>query len=203
MKKNTLDEGSSARRGGQFEGNVRIADDVIIELVKKTMSVIPNVQPATTGLASKFGIGRKGGDGIRVLSVEDGKIPATTVDVYIRTKYGYRIPDLVWDVQEKIKSNLERYTGYTVTAVNVNVQGIYMEDPKDAPAPEPEPERRKTPEKTEKSEPVVPVVPVAPVAPVAPVVPVVPVAPAAPVTPATAVTANTAKAGSTVQTKEE
>ena len=40
-------------------------------------------------------------------------------------KYGQRIPDIAWDVQEKIKDNLERYTGYEVQAVNVNVQGIY------------------------------------------------------------------------------
>jgi len=142
-EKNALGEGNAARKGSQFEGNVRIADDVIVELVKKTISGISNIQLATVGLVSKFGIGRKSGDGIRVLSVEDGKIPATTVDVYIRTKYGYRIPDLVWDVQEKVKANLERYTGYTVTAVNVNVQGIYMDDPKDAP----EQEAKGTPEK--------------------------------------------------------
>ena len=136
--KNALDKENAAQRWTQFEGNVRISDDVIIELAKKTISGIPNIQLASMGLVSKFGIGRKSGDGIRVLSVEDGKIPATTVDVYIRTKYGYRIPDLVWDVQEKVKANLERYTGYTVTAVNVNVQGIYMDDPKDVSEEAPE-----------------------------------------------------------------
>jgi len=128
------DEKSTQGKAAHFEGNVRIADDVIIELVKKTISSVANIQLASSSLASKFGIGRKSSEGIRVLSAEDGKIPATTVDVYIRTKYGYRIPDLVWDVQEKVKANLERYTGYTVTAVNVNVQGIYMEDPKDTAA---------------------------------------------------------------------
>jgi len=130
--KNAPAEGKTAHpKGGQFEGNVRISDDVIIELAKKTVLGIPNIQLANMGLVSKFGIGRKSGDGIRVMSVEDGKIPATTVDIYIRTQYGHRIPDLVWDVQEKVKANLERYTGYTVTAVNVNVQGIYMDDPKE------------------------------------------------------------------------
>ena len=139
--KSAFDEGSAARRGAQFEGNVRISDDVIIELAKKTMSSIPNIQLASMGLASKFGIGRKSGEGIRVSSIEDGKIPATTVDVYIRTKYGYRIPDLVWDVQEKVKANLERFTGFTVTAVNVNVQGIYVDDPRDlSGVPEEDPE---------------------------------------------------------------
>jgi len=133
-EKNALDEKTAVpSKVAQFEGNVRISDDVIIELAKKTVLSIPNIQLASMGLVSKFGIGRKGGEGIRVLSVEDGKIPATTVDVYIRTKYGHRIPDLVWDVQEKVKSDLERYTGYIVTAVNVNVQGIYVDDPKEVP----------------------------------------------------------------------
>ena len=132
--------GADLPKGTQFEGNVRISDDVIIELAKKTICDIPNIQLANMGLVSKFGIGRKSGDGIRVLSVEDGKIPATTVDIYIRTKYGHRIPDLVWDVQEKVKANLERYTGYTVTSVNVNVQGIYVDDPKEISEETPEEE---------------------------------------------------------------
>ena len=140
-EKKALDEVNAVNRVAQFEGNVRISDDVIIELAKKTISGIPNIQLANMGLVSKFGIGRKSGDGIRVLSVEDGKIPATTVDVYVRTKYGYRIPDLVWDVQEKVKADLERYTGYTVTAVNVNVHGIYMDDP----IPEEEPQTDQAP----------------------------------------------------------
>ena len=50
------------------------------------------------------------------------------IDVYVLVKYGRRIPDLAWDVQEKIKLNLERYTGYSVKAVNVNVQGIYIDE---------------------------------------------------------------------------
>jgi uncharacterized alkaline shock family protein YloU len=115
--------------GGGLEGSIHISDDVIIELAKKTISGIPNIQPANMGIASKFGIGRKSGDGIRV-SVEEGKVPTITVDAYILVKYGHRIPDLAWDVQEKIKANLERYTGCTVTAVNINVQGIYLEEPK-------------------------------------------------------------------------
>jgi len=117
-------------KGAQFEGSVSISEEVIVELAKKTILGIPSIQLANMGFVSKLGIGRKGGEGIRV-SIEDGKIPSTTVDVYIRVKYGYRIHDLAEDVQEKVKANLERYTGYTVKAVNVNVQGIYVDDPKD------------------------------------------------------------------------
>jgi uncharacterized alkaline shock family protein YloU len=127
-EKSVVHETSDRSKGGQFEGSIHISEDVIIELAKKTILGIPNIQPANMGIASKFGIGRKASDGIRV-SVEEGKVPAMTVDAYILVKYGQRIPDLAWDVQEKIKANLERYTGYTVSAVNINVQGIYLEEP--------------------------------------------------------------------------
>lgn len=132
QEKSATDAGEIQSKG-RFEGSIHISEDVIVELAKKTIAGISNIQAANMGIASKFGIGRKGGDGIRV-SLEEGKIPAVQVDAYILVKYGQRIPDLAWDVQEKIKANLERYTGYTVTSVNINVQGIYLDDPQ----PEPE-----------------------------------------------------------------
>ena len=114
--------------GARFDGSVHISDDVLVELTKKTILTIPHIQTANTSIASKFGIGRKSGDGVRV-SVEEGNVPTISVDAYILVKYGQRIPDLAWDVQEKIKANLERYTGYTVKTVNINVQGIYLDEP--------------------------------------------------------------------------
>ena len=98
-------------------GMIHISEDVIAELARKTIQGIPNIK--TAGSASKFSIGRKS-SGIRV-SVEHSQ-GVLSVDAYVLVRYGQRIPDLAWDVQEKIKDNLERYTGYDV---NVNVQGIY------------------------------------------------------------------------------
>lgn len=102
-------------------GAIHISEDVIVELAGKTVQGIPNIKTAAK-FAPKFGRGKKNG-GIRVeVNHSQGEI---SVDIYVLVKYGQRIPDLAWDVQEKIKDNLERYTGYTVKAVNVNVQGIY------------------------------------------------------------------------------
>lgn len=137
-----------AEQGGPDEissvnGSIYISEEVIMELAKKTLTTIPGVQPASPGIASKLGIGRKASDGIRV-SVEDKFPPLVTVDVYLMVKYGLRIPDLAWDVQEAIKKALEQYTGYDVKAVNINVQGIYFQDkPIPAPAPEPAAEGEK------------------------------------------------------------
>ena len=102
-------------------GAIHISEDVIAELARKTIQGIPNIKVAGK-VSSRFSIGRRAG-GIRV-SVEH-KQGTIAVDANILVKYGQRIPDIAWDVQEKIKDNLERYTGYDVKAVNVNVQGIY------------------------------------------------------------------------------
>ena len=125
-------------------GTVHISEDVIMELAKKTLSSIAGVQPASQGIASKLGIGRKASDGIRV-SVEDKTPPFATIDVYILVKYGLRIPDVAWDVQESIKNNLQEYTGYNVRAVNINVQGIYFQERTPEPFAEPRPEEEKPP----------------------------------------------------------
>ena len=46
------------------------------------------------------------------------------IDLYIVVKYGYRIPEVAWNVQEKVKSTVETLTSVFVTAVNIHVQGI-------------------------------------------------------------------------------
>ena len=104
-------------------GAIHISEDVISELARKTIQGIPNIKTASRS-GSKFGLGRKS-SGIKV-SV-DHPNGCIDIDAYILVRYGQRIPDLAWDVQEKIKDNLERYTGYSVRAVNVNVQGIYSD----------------------------------------------------------------------------
>ena len=119
---------TGASSGTPFEGNVHISEEVIVELTRKTIQGIPNIQTTNTRIASKFGLGRKASEGVRV-SVEEGKVPSIAVEAYVLVKYGQRIPDLAWDVQEKVKANLERYTGYTVSSVNINVQGIYADEP--------------------------------------------------------------------------
>lgn len=109
------------------EGTIHISEDVIVELARKTVSSVPGVVIGGSSIASKLGIGKKVGDGVRI-TVEDGKIPSVSVDAYISVKYGLRIPDVAWDIQEKVKTKLETFTGYTVKSVNVNVQSVHFAD---------------------------------------------------------------------------
>ena len=114
-----VDKNNKAADGGL----IHISEDVIAELARKTIQGIPNIKMAAK-FAPRFGLSRKGKVGSIRVSVEHSQ-GVIDIDAYVLVKYGQRIPDLAWDVQEKIKDNLERYTGYNVRAVNVNVQGIY------------------------------------------------------------------------------
>ena len=108
------------------QGSVHISEDVITELAKRSLATIKGVQAGSPGLASKLGLGRKATEGVRI-SVDEGAAGSEiTVDVYVMVKYGLRIPDIAWDVQECVKNQLEELTGYLVKAVNVNVQGVYF-----------------------------------------------------------------------------
>jgi len=108
-------------------GEVKIDESVIGQIAMQALRTIKGVQPSAGSMMSKMGFGRKMYGGVRI-SLEDEENPQVTVDTYISVRYGLRIPDVAWDLQETIKDQLEQYTGYTVKAVNVYVQGIHFED---------------------------------------------------------------------------
>lgn len=106
-----------------LEGKIRISEDVIAQLAVKALLSVDGVLPANPGLMANLRMGRKTSNGVRI-SISEGDSPEIQVDTYISVKYSLRIPDVCWDVQEAVKDQVERYTGYTVKSVNVYVQGI-------------------------------------------------------------------------------
>jgi uncharacterized alkaline shock family protein YloU len=44
--------------------------------------------------------------------------------LYLIVRYGTRIPDVAWSVQENVKKAIESMTGLKVVKVNVHVQGV-------------------------------------------------------------------------------
>ena len=59
------------------------------------------------------------------VKVEVGEKEAL-INLYIIVEYGVRIPEVAWNIQEKVKNSVENMTGLTVTEVNIHVQGINM-----------------------------------------------------------------------------
>ena len=57
------------------------------------------------------------------IKVEVGQ-KETKVDVNIIVEYGTRIPDVAFEIQNRVKKAVESMTGLKVVAVNVHVQGV-------------------------------------------------------------------------------
>jgi uncharacterized alkaline shock family protein YloU len=135
----------SADGKGLTEGEVKISEEVILQLAGQALHSLEGVRPAGGSALASFGLGRKTSGGVRV-NVDDGTPPTIMVDTYISVKYGLRIPDVAWEVQEAVKMHLEKFTGYRVKYVNVFIQGIHLHEV-------PEKVEEPTEEKVEKVEP--------------------------------------------------
>lgn len=107
------------------EGNdIKISDDVVAVIAGVAVSEVPGV----AGMAGRFagGIsevlsGKKNlAKGIKV-EVEGND---TKIDVNIIVEYGSRIPDVAFEIQNRVKKAVESMTGLNVEEVNVHVQGV-------------------------------------------------------------------------------
>jgi uncharacterized alkaline shock family protein YloU len=50
----------------------------------------------------------------------------TAIDLFIIVEYGCRIPDIAWEIQNKVKVAVENMTGLKVVEVNIHVQGVNL-----------------------------------------------------------------------------
>ncbi len=113
------------------DNTIRIADDVVAVIAGVAVSEIPGVY----GMAGSFagGItevlsGKKNlSKGIKVEVGEKD----TKIDVNIIVEYGTRIPDIAYEIQNRVKKAVENMTGLKVLEVNVHVQGVNTEFDKD------------------------------------------------------------------------
>ncbi|MCD8301378.1 MAG: Asp23/Gls24 family envelope stress response protein, partial [Clostridiales bacterium] len=61
--------------------------------------------------------------GVRI-AMEDGKV---SVELALNIAYGYAIPDVSKNVQEKVKTAIENMTGLAVSEVNVRIAAVDMQ----------------------------------------------------------------------------
>ncbi len=104
--------------------NIKIADDVIAVIAGAAASEVPGVASMAGGFAggiSEVFSGKKNfAKGIRVEAGEK----ETRIDVNIIVEYGVRIPDVAFEIQNRVKKAVENMTGLVVEEVNVHVQGV-------------------------------------------------------------------------------
>ena len=122
VKKENIEKGEISLKEDDTN-EVKIADEVVAIIAGVAVSEVPGVYEMAGGFAggiSEVLSGKKNlAKGIKV-EVE-GK--ETKVDVNIIVEYGVRIPDVAFEIQNRVKKAVETMTGLKVSEVNVHVQG--------------------------------------------------------------------------------
>ena len=103
---------------------IKIADDVVAVIAGVAVSEVSGVAEMAGGFAggiTEVLSGKKNlAKGIKVEVLEK----ETKIDVNIIVEYGVRIPDVAFEIQNRVKKAVESMTGLKVEEVNVHVQGV-------------------------------------------------------------------------------
>ena len=115
---------------------IKISDDVVAVIAGVAVAEVSGVAEMAGGFAggiSEVLSGKKNlAKGIKV-ETEENK---AKIDVNIIVEYGARIPDVAFEIQNRVKTAVENMTGLTVEEVNVHVQGVNTEKVSEEPETE-------------------------------------------------------------------
>ena len=104
--------------------NIKISDDVVSVIAGVAVSEVPGVAQMSGGFAGGISEVLSGKKNLaKGIKVETGE-KETKIDVNIIVEYGVRIPDVAFEIQNKVKNAVENMTGLKVVEVNVHIQGV-------------------------------------------------------------------------------
>ncbi|MDO5015718.1 MAG: Asp23/Gls24 family envelope stress response protein [Eubacteriales bacterium] len=109
-----------------IKGERSLSRGFIAQYAAEAALRVPGVAFLDTGLVvslkEAFGAEHYG-KGIRV-RFDHNDSAIVNIDAYPVMYYGCVLPDVAWEVQEKIKADVEKYTGLIVHEVNVQVMSV-------------------------------------------------------------------------------
>ena len=103
---------------------IKIADDVVAVIAGVAVSEVTGVAEMAGGFAGGITEVLSGKKNLaKGIKVEVGE-KDTKIDVNIIVEYGVRIPDVAFEIQNRVKKAVETMTGLNVSSVNIHIQGI-------------------------------------------------------------------------------
>ena len=127
MEENKIVEEQDIEEVENGTEGIKISSDVIAVIAGVAVSEVPGVFGMAGGFAGGITEVLKGkknlAKGIKV-DTTDNK---AKIDVNIIVDYGARIPDVAFEIQNRVKTAVENMTGLKVEEVNVHVQGVNTE----------------------------------------------------------------------------
>ena len=109
-------------------GHIKIDDDVIAVCAINATLKTEGIHSLSGGISNQLSktLLRKDlvSKGIKVSREDD----ALVLDVFVIVKFGVRIPDIAFNLQKNISAKLKEMTELEVSAVNVHVQGVAIDE---------------------------------------------------------------------------
>ena len=110
----------------EIASNLVISEDVIGIIAGLAAAEVDGVSGMSLGFVDGInqiiGGNKKYSKGVKIML--DGK--DVVIDLYVIVKYGVRIPDIAFSIQNSVKNSVETMTGLNVKSVNINVQGVSL-----------------------------------------------------------------------------
>lgn len=111
----------------EIANNLTISEDVIGIIAGLAAAEVEGVSGMTLGIVDGInqilGNNKKYSKGVKV-ELEGNEV---IINLYIIVKYGIKIPDVAFSIQNSVKNSVEGMTGLKVKSVNINVQGVTFE----------------------------------------------------------------------------
>ncbi|HEX6922519.1 MAG TPA: Asp23/Gls24 family envelope stress response protein [Bacillales bacterium] len=104
------------------KGSLHITDEVIALITEAAVNETPGVAGMISGIRDEFArvVSKNPARGITVQNEEE----ETVIDVKVSLMFGVNVGEVCYDIQEKVKKDVEMMTGVEVGAVNVYVEQI-------------------------------------------------------------------------------
>ena len=108
-------------------GEVQIADEVVAIIAGLAATEVEGVDSMAGNITNEL-VGKLGmknlSKGVKVDVTEEH----VSVDLSLNIRYGYNIPSVSEQVQEKVSTAIENMTGLTGLDVNVKIAGVNMDE---------------------------------------------------------------------------
>ena len=107
-------------------GEVQIADEVVAIIAGLAATEVEGVA-SMAGNITKELIGKLGMKNLSRGVKVDVLDTSVSVELTLTMEYGYSIPDVCAQVQERVKSAIQNMTGLSVIDVNVKIAGVNID----------------------------------------------------------------------------
>ena len=114
----------------EIASNLTISEDVIGIIAGLAAAEVEGVSGMTLGFVDGvnqiLGSNKKYSKGVKI-ELEGNEV---VINLFVIVRYGVKIPDVAFSIQNAVKNSVEGMTGLKVKSVNINVQGVTFEKEK-------------------------------------------------------------------------